>query len=262
MPLQYHLAFQSRKQLLPPAKLEFTDAHTQCVPDWVCTGIQITSLSLLFIYFLIKTLLVVAISIHVEPTWTHFSDHSISAVRVVLVSDLSKNRLSQVTYCLTLPIQSNKEVLLLFNLWLYSFKQPFTSAKINKQAFFSYLQLLVTSAPLHRPRSTMPLNKLWTPTFSVLKPDRRLSSMLIGLMQPTMEIKLTQSTHFRDLYNAATKTPVHAMRQLDRWRRDGHRSSKFFVCTPVLGAKRRKIRRKSNIDIETRMVIICLIAHL
>ncbi|XP_072385724.1 uncharacterized protein gukh isoform X2 [Diabrotica undecimpunctata] len=41
------------------------------------------------------------------------------------------------------------------------------------------------------------------------------------------------------------------MRQLDRWRRDGHRSSKFFVCTPVLGSKRRKIRTKVDIDIET-----------
>ncbi|XP_076258786.1 NHS actin remodeling regulator GUK-holder isoform X3 [Rhynchophorus ferrugineus] len=55
------------------------------------------------------------------------------------------------------------------------------------------------------------------------------------------------------LYEAASKTPVHAMRQLDRWRRDGHRSSKFFVCTPVLGARRRKIRGKVDIDIETRM---------
>ncbi|XP_030764798.1 uncharacterized protein LOC115889022 isoform X2 [Sitophilus oryzae] len=55
------------------------------------------------------------------------------------------------------------------------------------------------------------------------------------------------------LYEAASRTPVHAMRQLDRWRRDGHRSSKFFVCTPVLGAKRRKMRERIDIDIETRM---------
>ncbi|KAL1509390.1 hypothetical protein ABEB36_004141 [Hypothenemus hampei] len=63
----------------------------------------------------------------------------------------------------------------------------------------------------------------------------------------------TRPEALRILYEAATKTPVHAMRQLDRWRRDGHRSSKFFVCTPVLGAKRRKIRGKVDIDIETRM---------
>lgn len=54
------------------------------------------------------------------------------------------------------------------------------------------------------------------------------------------------------LYDAATKTPVHLMRQLDRWRRDGHRSSRFFLCTPVLG--RRKIKSKVDIEIETRMV--------
>uniref|UniRef100_A0AAR5PSQ1 WASP family protein member n=2 Tax=Dendroctonus ponderosae TaxID=77166 RepID=A0AAR5PSQ1_DENPD len=63
----------------------------------------------------------------------------------------------------------------------------------------------------------------------------------------------TRPDSLKALYEAATKTPVHAMRQLDRWRRDGHRSSRFFVCTPVLGAKRRKIRAKVNIEIETRM---------
>ncbi|CAH1135131.1 unnamed protein product [Ceutorhynchus assimilis] len=63
----------------------------------------------------------------------------------------------------------------------------------------------------------------------------------------------TRPDALKSLYEAATKTPVHAMRQLDRWRRDGHRSSRFFVCTPVLGAKRRRIRGKVDIDIETRM---------
>lgn len=58
------------------------------------------------------------------------------------------------------------------------------------------------------------------------------------------------------LYEAASKTPVHLMRQMDRWRRDGHRSSRFFLCTPVLGAKRRRIRNIVDIDIETRMVHI------
>lgn len=56
------------------------------------------------------------------------------------------------------------------------------------------------------------------------------------------------------LYDAAAKTPVHLMRQMDRWRRDGHRSSRFFLCTPVLGERRRKLRNKVDIDIETRMV--------
>nr|CAD7573814.1 unnamed protein product [Timema californicum] len=55
----------------------------------------------------------------------------------------------------------------------------------------------------------------------------------------------------RRLYAAAARTPVPAMRQLDRYRRDGHRSSRYFLCTPVLGGARRKIRT-TDIDIETR----------
>lgn len=58
----------------------------------------------------------------------------------------------------------------------------------------------------------------------------------------------------RELYDAASKTPVHLMRQMDRWRRDGHRSSRFFLCTPVLGARRKRIKNAVDIDIETRMV--------
>lgn len=64
----------------------------------------------------------------------------------------------------------------------------------------------------------------------------------------------TRPSSVQILYEAASKTPVHLMRQMDRWRRDGHRSSRFFLCTPVLGAKRRKIKSKLNIDIETRVV--------
>ncbi|KAF5307346.1 hypothetical protein FQR65_LT07063 [Abscondita terminalis] len=63
----------------------------------------------------------------------------------------------------------------------------------------------------------------------------------------------TRPNAVRSLYEAAAKTPISIMRQMDRWRRDGHRSSKFFVCTPVLGARRRKIRNKIDIDIETRL---------
>ncbi|KAF2882237.1 hypothetical protein ILUMI_23930 [Ignelater luminosus] len=63
----------------------------------------------------------------------------------------------------------------------------------------------------------------------------------------------TRPSAVQALYEAAAKTPIPLMRQMDRWRRDGHRSSRFFVCTPVLGARRRKIRSKVDIDIETRM---------
>ncbi|XP_023727427.1 mucin-5AC isoform X2 [Cryptotermes secundus] len=58
------------------------------------------------------------------------------------------------------------------------------------------------------------------------------------------------------LYETAAKTPVHMMRQLDRYRRDGRRSSRYFLCTPILGGERRsvaKIKHKPGIDIETRM---------
>lgn len=63
----------------------------------------------------------------------------------------------------------------------------------------------------------------------------------------------TRPIALKVLYDAATKTPVHLMRQLDRWRRDGHRSSRFFLCTPVLGRKG-KFKSKVDIEIETRMV--------
>ncbi|KAJ9600126.1 hypothetical protein L9F63_009536, partial [Diploptera punctata] len=48
------------------------------------------------------------------------------------------------------------------------------------------------------------------------------------------------------------------MRQLDRYRRDGRRSSRYFLCTPILGGERRsvaKIKHKPGIDIETRMKV-------
>ncbi|CAH1165564.1 unnamed protein product [Phyllotreta striolata] len=63
----------------------------------------------------------------------------------------------------------------------------------------------------------------------------------------------TRPSALRRLYDTAAKTPVDVMRQLDRWRRDGCRSSRFFVCTPVLGAKRRRVRNKIDIDIETSL---------
>nr|CAD7427017.1 unnamed protein product [Timema monikensis] len=64
----------------------------------------------------------------------------------------------------------------------------------------------------------------------------------------------------RRLYAAAARTPVPAMRQLDRYRRDGHRSSRYFMCTPVLGGARRKIRT-TDIDIETRKAGVGWIAR-
>jgi len=67
----------------------------------------------------------------------------------------------------------------------------------------------------------------------------------------------TRPESVQRLYEAAAKTPVHVMRQLDRYRRDGRRSSRYFLCTPILGGERRsvaKIKHKPDIDIETRRV--------
>lgn len=57
----------------------------------------------------------------------------------------------------------------------------------------------------------------------------------------------------RRLYEAAAPTPLPVVRQLDRYRRDGLRSSRFFAVTPVLAGKRRaRPTRANDIDIETR----------
>nr|CAH7731368.1 unnamed protein product [Callosobruchus chinensis] len=69
--------------------------------------------------------------------------------------------------------------------------------------------------------------------------------------EPVHDLNAT-SRFDRTLCGAGTG-PVAAVRQLDRWRRDGQRSSGFFVCTPVLQAKRRRMRAKVDIEIETRM---------
>ncbi|ROT73096.1 hypothetical protein C7M84_008484 [Penaeus vannamei] len=55
------------------------------------------------------------------------------------------------------------------------------------------------------------------------------------------------------LYRDATETPIHIMREIDQLRDDGIRSSRFFLCEPVLGDSLKKEKlRKLNLDIETR----------
>ncbi|XP_071550761.1 uncharacterized protein [Panulirus ornatus] len=55
------------------------------------------------------------------------------------------------------------------------------------------------------------------------------------------------------LYHDATLTPVHIMREIDELRDDGLRSSRYFLCEPVLGDSLKKEKlRKLNLDIETR----------
>ncbi|CAH1155016.1 unnamed protein product [Phaedon cochleariae] len=61
----------------------------------------------------------------------------------------------------------------------------------------------------------------------------------------------TRPAALATLYAAAAATPVPAMRQLDRWRRDGRRSSGFFLCTPVLGGgRKRRAGGKVGVDID------------
>ncbi|XP_045614162.2 actin remodeling regulator NHS isoform X1 [Procambarus clarkii] len=55
------------------------------------------------------------------------------------------------------------------------------------------------------------------------------------------------------LYHHASLTPLHIMREIDQLRDDGVRSSRYFVCEPVLGDSLKKEKlRKLNLDIETR----------
>jgi hypothetical protein len=76
--------------------------------------------------------------------------------------------------------------------------------------------------------------------------------------QPTIKGLFTPETRPAEvvqLYEAAGQTPVLKMRQFDRLRRDGRRSSKIFMCTPVLSsAENRKVRRAILDEIETSKV--------
>lgn len=52
------------------------------------------------------------------------------------------------------------------------------------------------------------------------------------------------------LYNNSLVSPVHIMREIDPLRQDGRRTSKYFMCTPVLGDDK---KRQSNIDLEIEL---------
>ncbi|XP_055678577.1 mucin-2 [Lutzomyia longipalpis] len=66
----------------------------------------------------------------------------------------------------------------------------------------------------------------------------------------------TRSAAVRNLYEAAAKTPVSVMREMDTLLgQDERRASlaEIFMCTPVLGQTRRRMRRNIDVEIETRM---------
>lgn len=68
----------------------------------------------------------------------------------------------------------------------------------------------------------------------------------------------TRSEAIRRMYDAAAKTPVHAMEELDELMGiRGRRSSDAFICTPILERTRRRLKGNIDIEIETRMVSYC-----
>lgn len=67
----------------------------------------------------------------------------------------------------------------------------------------------------------------------------------------------TRPDNVRQLYEAAAKTPVDAIDEMARLAgqpRGGRRGSDVFLCTPVLGQNRRRMRTNVDVEIETRMV--------
>lgn len=66
----------------------------------------------------------------------------------------------------------------------------------------------------------------------------------------------TRSETLQELYDAAAKTPVSVIAEMDRiagYSESERRSMDAFLCTPVLGQTRRKLRAKVDMEIETRL---------
>lgn len=67
----------------------------------------------------------------------------------------------------------------------------------------------------------------------------------------------TRTDTLRKMYANAAKTPVPAITEMDEILgiRD-RRSSDAFICTPIIGQIRRRMKNSIDIEIETRMVNI------
>ncbi|XP_063706193.1 uncharacterized protein LOC134835252 [Culicoides brevitarsis] len=64
----------------------------------------------------------------------------------------------------------------------------------------------------------------------------------------------TRTDTLKEMYEAAAKTPVPVMDELDRILGENRRrSSDAFMCTPVLGQIRRRMKSKVDLEIEARM---------
>lgn len=65
----------------------------------------------------------------------------------------------------------------------------------------------------------------------------------------------SRSDTLRKMYENAAKTPVPAIAAMDEILGDrDRRSSDAFICTPILGQIRRRMKNSIDIEIETRMV--------
>jgi len=65
----------------------------------------------------------------------------------------------------------------------------------------------------------------------------------------------SRSDTMAKMYANAAKTPVTVMAEMDEiLGLSGRRSSDAFICTPILGQTRRRMKNNIDIDIETRMV--------
>ncbi|XP_055586755.1 uncharacterized protein LOC129739372 [Uranotaenia lowii] len=66
----------------------------------------------------------------------------------------------------------------------------------------------------------------------------------------------TRSETLQELYDAAARTPVPAIAEMDRlagYSANERRGSDAFLCTPVLGLARRKLKSTIDMEIETRL---------
>lgn len=67
----------------------------------------------------------------------------------------------------------------------------------------------------------------------------------------------TRTDTLKEMYEAAAKTPVPVMDELDRILGENRRrSSDAFLCTPVLGQIRRRMKGRIDMEIEARMVSV------
>lgn len=72
----------------------------------------------------------------------------------------------------------------------------------------------------------------------------------------------SRSDTLRKMYENAAKTPVPAIAAMDELLGDrDRRSSDAFICTPILGQVRRRMKSNIDIEIETRMVRIIPARH-